>query len=54
MREGNPDPGWTSLGSPVSDEAEDEPLAESEEEDRPGLAEDLLGLPELASKSYSK
>ncbi|NP_001161890.1 thyroglobulin precursor [Sus scrofa] len=37
-----------------ADEAEDEPLAESEEEDRPGLAEDLLGLPELASKSYSK
>lgn len=37
-----------------ADEAEDEPLAESEEEDRPGLTEDLLGLPELASKSYSK
>ncbi|XP_057591090.1 thyroglobulin isoform X2 [Hippopotamus amphibius kiboko] len=40
-----------------ADEAEAGPSAGSEEEDRPaasGLTEDLLGLPELGSKTYSK
>ena len=56
MREKS-DPGWTSLVSPISDETKDGLSAESEEEDQPagsGLTEDLLGLPELASKTYSK
>lgn len=56
MREKS-DPDWTSLVSPISDEAKDGSSAESEEEDRlasSGLTEDLLGLPELASKTYSK
>uniref|UniRef100_A0A4W2IQ22 Thyroglobulin n=1 Tax=Bos indicus x Bos taurus TaxID=30522 RepID=A0A4W2IQ22_BOBOX len=40
-----------------ADETKDGPSADSEEEDQPagsGLTEDLLGLPELASKTYSK
>ena len=56
MREKS-DPDWTGLLSPISDEAKDTSSAESEEEDRlagSGLTEDLLGLPELASKTYSK
>ncbi|KAJ8784964.1 hypothetical protein J1605_007520 [Eschrichtius robustus] len=40
-----------------ADEAEDGPSAGREEEDQPfgsGLTEDLLGLPEFGSKTYSK
>uniref|UniRef100_A0A8C4FDB8 Thyroglobulin n=1 Tax=Catagonus wagneri TaxID=51154 RepID=A0A8C4FDB8_9CETA len=37
-----------------ADDAEDGPSAGSEEEDRPRLAEDVPGLPDSASKSYSK